>query len=90
MEIAPIAGVRVLPVNRVRPVDPELAPFFDIEAAVRLDEDTYAPNSRKAAGAEESEDEFDEPEAAVEEDSGWIPATRYPANRRRGQLSIFA
>ena len=90
MEIAPIAGVRVLPVTKVRPVDPELAPFFDIESAVRLDEDTYSPKGRKAAGAEESEEEIDEPEAMEDDEFAWEPRPRHTEGHRRGKVNFFA
>jgi hypothetical protein len=66
MEIAPIAGIRVMTAVKRRPVDPELTAEFEIEAAARLGDDTYASAMRKAAGAEEEEDE--EVEELTEED----------------------
>ncbi len=90
MEIAPIAGVRILPVTKARPVDPELAPSYDVDAAVRLDEDTYSPNGRKAAGAEEPEEEIDEPEDMDDDEFGWQPRPRHPESNRRSKFSFFA
>jgi hypothetical protein len=57
VEIAPIAGIRVLTPVRPRPADAELTAEFAIEAAARPGDDTYTSAIRKAAGAEEDEDE---------------------------------
>jgi hypothetical protein len=66
MEIAPIAGIRVSPAIRQRPVQPELTAEFEIEQAARPDEDTYTRSGKKAAGAEEeNEDQPEEPEDAA-------------------------
>jgi hypothetical protein len=88
MEIGPIAGIRVMPVPRVRPADPELTPLFDIEAAARPDEDAFAGNGRKAAGAEEpdQEDENEEPEEGVAAELESEPPRR-PATDR---INLFA
>jgi hypothetical protein len=88
MEISPIAGVRVLPVAKTRPVDPELTALFDIEAAVRPDDDTFSRNGQKAAGAEEpdQEDENEEPEADLVAELESEPPRR-PATDR---ISFFA
>jgi hypothetical protein len=66
MEIAPIAGIRVMTAVKQRPVDAELTAEFAIEAAAQLGDDTYASAVRKAAGAEEDDDE--QAEELVEED----------------------
>lgn len=73
MEIAPIAGIRVMSAVKSRPVDPELTAEFAIEAAARLGDDTYTSSMRKAAGAEEDEDE--EVEELTEEDEEARPAS---------------
>jgi len=90
VEIAPIAGIRVMPVTRVRPVEAELTAAFDIEASARPGDDTYSPQGQKGAGAEEPEEELDELEAIPDEDLGWEPDARHLVNPRRGQVSFFA
>lgn len=67
MEIAPIAGIRVMTAVKPRPVDPELTAEFAIEAAARLGDDTYTSAARKGAGAEEEDDEAEELEEEDEE-----------------------
>ena len=70
MEIGPIAGIRIMPAIKPRPVDPELTAFFEIEPSARPDEDGYSGSGRKAAGAEESEDEeSEEPQMPAGENS---------------------
>ena len=56
MEIAPIPGIRA--VAALRPPQNEMrAPaIFDIDASSRPRDDTRQRNGRKAAGAEENED----------------------------------
>lgn len=77
MEIAPIAGIRVMTAVKPRPVDPELTAEFAIEAAARLGDDTYTSAMRKAAGAEEEDEDLGEDaEELVEEDEGTRPASR--------------
>lgn len=84
MEIAPIAGIRLMPAIKVRPVDSELTPFFAIEPSSRPGDDTYSNCGRKAAGAEESDDENEElEEEAFEEMADAAPAPP-------GMISIFA
>jgi hypothetical protein len=73
MEIAPIAGIRVMTAVKPRPVDPELTAEFAIEAAAWLGDDTYTSPTRKAAGAEEEDDE--EAEDLAEEDKEARPAS---------------
>lgn len=88
MEIGPIAGIRVMPAPRVRPTDPELTPLFDIEAAARADEDVFARNGRKAAGAEEPDEEEEElgTEEAIDDELESEPS--FPAATDR--ISFFA
>lgn len=91
MEIGPIPGIRAIPAIRPRPVHPEVTAFFDIEASARPGDDTYTRRSKKAAGAEENEDdELDEAEDIEDEDlSGRLAARQHhigPATR----LSLFA
>lgn len=57
MEIAAIPGIRAVPTVKARPVDPELNALFEIEPVARLDDDTYTGSEKKAAGAEETEEE---------------------------------
>jgi hypothetical protein len=87
MEISPIAGIRVVPVAKVRPIDPELTASFEIESAARPDDDSYSRDYKKASGAEESEEETED----VEEFDG---SAREAADRRidsqMNQISFFA
>lgn len=64
MEISPIAGVSYLPVQRTEPADPDLR-LFDIEATARAGDEEGSFYGRKAAGAEEADDEAAEGEQAV-------------------------
>jgi hypothetical protein len=73
MEIAPIAGIRVMTAVKSRPVDPELTAEFAIEAAARLGDDTYTSAARRGSGAEEEDDE--EAEEPLEEDEEARPAS---------------
>jgi hypothetical protein len=84
MEIAPVTGIRVTPTVKVRPVGPELTASFDIESAARPGDDTYTRSGKKAAGAEESEEENEEVEAETVEDESDAASTT------RGAISIFA
>lgn len=86
MEIAPIAGIRVVPALKQRPADPELTVFFDIESTARPDDDTFTRNGRKAAGAEEDDEEQAEgaEESAAPEESVGAGETDAP------QISFFA
>jgi hypothetical protein len=69
VEIAPIAGIRVLTAVRPRPADPELTAEFAIEAAAQVGDDTYTSAIRKAAGAEEDEDEETREQAEADEEA---------------------
>jgi hypothetical protein len=56
MEIAPIPGIRALPA--VRAAQAEIRPsIFDIDASARPGDDGEQRNKRKAAGAEENEED---------------------------------
>jgi hypothetical protein len=59
MEIAPIAGIRNLPVIKAPPADMGLSAVFDIENFARIGNETYTPSGAKSAGGRE--DEFDDP-----------------------------
>lgn len=86
MEIAPIAGIRVTPVLKPQPVDPQLTAFFDIEAAAKPGDDSYS-GAKKTAGAEEDDgDDLDLVEAEDEE----APASPVAAEETRGSISYFA
>jgi hypothetical protein len=86
MEIAPIAGIRVTPVLKPQPVDPQLTAFFDIEAAAKPNDDTYSAAKKKAAGAEEDDDDMDLAEAEAED----APASPGAAEEATGSISYFA
>ena len=66
MEISPIAGIRIMPVTKARPVDSDLTVPFEIESAARVDDDTYAPGQKRASGAEDSDEETEEIESLPE------------------------
>jgi hypothetical protein len=65
MEIAPIPGIRALPA--VRSPQAEIRPpsIFDIDASARPGDDGEQRNGRKAAGAEENEED----ELALEDET---------------------
>ena len=86
MEIAPIAGIRVMPTIKSRPVDPELTAFFEIVSTARPEEDSYSGNGKKAAGAEEPEEEAheDPDELADEAQTATSPAAL------PGMVNLFA
>jgi hypothetical protein len=83
MEIAPIAGIRVVPAIRPRSNGPEVTASFDIESAARADEDTYTRSGKKAAGAEE-----DQPEEL--EDAGDPEASSDARDESGSKISLFA
>jgi len=85
MEISPIAGIRVTPVAKPRPVSPELTAFFDIESASRPGDDAYTASDKKAAGAEESDEAEDFEEVADDGHSSSMPNDK-PASR----INFFA
>ena len=57
MEIAPIAGVRVMPVMRRQAMDAELTARFEVDYAAEAGDDTYRGSGKKADGAEEADEE---------------------------------
>jgi len=57
MEISPIIGIRVMPTVKAPPAESGLSAIFDIEATAKPGDDSYSSARKKAAGAEESEDE---------------------------------
>lgn len=87
MEIAPISGIRVTPAIKPQPNDPQLTAVFDIEAAVKPDDDSYWASSGKAAGAEE-EDGDDLDSEAGEADAG--PVAHSVDEDAIGSISYFA
>ena len=62
MEIAPIAGIRVMPVRKVPPKDPSLSAVFDINLS-RSREDSYSGNGKSTGGQD------DEQNATSDEDT---------------------
>jgi hypothetical protein len=59
MEIAPIPGIRALPAVRALQTEMRAPAIFDIDSSSRPGDDAEQRSRRKAAGAEESEeDEF--------------------------------
>lgn len=87
MEISPIVGIRITMVGKGRPIDPELTANFEIDALARTDDDTYSPGNRKADGAEEPEEDFDDWANSQESDRRADDPIR-PAGKR--SLSFFA
>ena len=57
MEISPIIGIRMVPTIKARPAEPGITAEFDIQATSWLGEDSYNGSGKKAAGAEEPEEE---------------------------------
>jgi len=86
MEISPIAGIRVMPSWKERPVDTELPALYDVESAARPGDDAYTPHGKKAAGAEENEEE----QAEGAEESGAPEASAGPGEKPASQISFFA
>lgn len=85
MEISPVAGIRIMPEAKSRSIDPELSAVFDIESAARPGDDTYSGPGRKAAGAEEDEEELDEEPGTGAEDGS--PSPRHSLDTR---INFFA
>jgi hypothetical protein len=84
MEIAPIPGIRAVPVVRA-PQDEMRAPVvFDIDPSSKPGDDTRQQTRRKAVGAEEHEDDDLAPEG---ETSDGGEALEEPAAR---QVDYFA
>jgi hypothetical protein len=59
MEIAPISGIRVMPVRRVQPSEPSLSGVFDISLS-RSQDDSYSGNGKSTGGQDGQDDEQDE------------------------------
>lgn len=85
MEISPIPAIRAVTAVKPRPVDAELSALFDIESSARAGDDTYTGNGKKAAGAEE-DDQEDAGELEESEEA------KSPARQEgsRNQISFFA
>jgi hypothetical protein len=65
MEIAPIPGIRALPAVRAPQTEIRPPSIFDIDASARPGDDGEQRNGRKAAGAEENEED----ELALEDET---------------------
>jgi hypothetical protein len=83
MEISPIAGIRVAPVNKVRTVDPTLTERFEIEPLASPADDRYSSSNGKGAETEE----FDQDSAELEDIASEAAVEFTNANN---QISIFA
>ncbi len=70
MEISPIAGIRAMPVVKVRPVDSDLSAIVDIENSSNAGDDTYSGSGKKAAGGQDDESEELGEEVAEGESGG--------------------
>ncbi len=57
MEIAPIPGIRAVPAVKARQTDFRLPEIFDIEGSARAGDDQGQGQGRKAAGAEENDED---------------------------------
>lgn len=85
MEIGPIAGIRAMPVTKIRPVDPELTAEFEIEPLIRPADDTYSHQSSKAAGGEDPDEGAEEVQVFPDDPEGEATARLIDS-----QVSIFA
>jgi hypothetical protein len=63
MEIAPIPGIRALPAVRAPQTEMRAPAIFDIDPSSRPGDDAEQRNRRKAAGAEENEEDDLVPES---------------------------
>jgi hypothetical protein len=88
MDIGPIGGIRLVPPIKERPVDPELTAFFAIESTARPGDDAYSRSGKKAAGAEESEEEDGQELELDGEDGGAMELDAAPMPPGR-QISFF-
>ena len=77
MEISPIAGIRVTPVQKVPPADSDLSGVYQVENAARSGDDTYNGSGRKASGGQDDDDDAFE---LAEEDEA--PAHGFEYGRR--------
>ena len=59
MEIAPIAGIRIMPMPKVSPANPGLSGVFDIELS-RAQEDSYSGNNKSTGGQDDEAEEQDD------------------------------
>ena len=66
MEISPVTGIRLMPTPKTPPKESGIAAIFDLEATARSGEDNYSNEKKKAAGAEESDEEDLDAESATE------------------------
>jgi len=69
MEIAPITGIRFMPVMPTRTVGGEISPVFDIDNLARIGRDPFSAKNEESRGGMQNEaddigeddDEFDGP-----------------------------
>ena len=90
MEIGPVAGIRIMPVAKAQPADPELNAFLVIEPSAKTGDDSYTGTSRKGAGAEESGEEPEEIDEILDGDSEPEPMAARPEEEPQGKISFFA
>lgn len=85
MEIAPIPGIRSLPVMKSPPAEADLSRVFDIVNSSKPDDDTYSGSNKKGTGGQDDEaDTIEETAPAIEaqpaespEDTESGPAVNY-------------
>jgi len=81
MELGPIPGIRELPAVRPRQGELRQPTIFEIDASAKPGEDGGQRNGRKAAGAEENDDEL-----RLEDG----PAAQTPEENHPGRIDTFA
>ncbi|MGA9671601.1 MAG: hypothetical protein WBQ94_20490 [Terracidiphilus sp.] len=89
MEIGPIVGIRTIPVVPTPPIEPDLAPVYDIENPARMGDDGYTPSGQEQASAEEDEKSQAESVEAADADEGSTEIPMLPADMS-SQISFFA
>ncbi len=75
MEIGPIAGIRVLPVSKIRRAEQKITAIFDLENSSGPLDETSAQNGRTLAGGQDgdtadSAEQAESPQESSSEDSG--------------------
>jgi len=84
MEISPITGIRVLPVVKIPPADPDLSRVFDIENSANPGDDTYSGSGKKSSGGQDDESE------EVEESGEGETSAPAPEGDSITQINFFA
>lgn len=88
MEIAPIAGIRLMPMAPRRLIGGEIAPVFDIFELERTGSDTYRTKKEESRGGMQNEsDDLMEGDEDEYTGSQYAPAGRREVGRR---LNCFA